>query len=231
MEKITQAPDKKENPWFNIILNVVIPSVIMTKFSGPEHLGETWGLVIALAFPLSYGIYDYFERKKFNFFSALGLFSVLMTGGIGLFKLNKSWMIAKETAIPMIMGLVVLISERTPYPIVKIFFQQIMELEKIQQAFVERAQGSRFDALFRIASRGLGGSFFLSALLNYILAVQILKGEPGTQEFTESLGKMTALSFPVITLPMMIVVGGLMAYMIKTIQSVTEMEFEEFMRH
>jgi hypothetical protein len=71
-------------------------------------------------------------------------------------------------------------------------------------------------------------SFFLSAVLNYILAVKILVGEPGTQEFTESLGRMTALSFPVITIPMMIVMGGLMFYIIKTIQSVTQLEFEDF---
>jgi hypothetical protein len=226
----TQTPEKKENAWLNIILNVVVPAVIMTKFAGPDHLGETWSLVIALCFPLSYGIYDYITRRKLNFFSGLGLFSVLLTGGIGLFKLNRSWMVAKETGIPLLMGIVVLISERTKYPLVPLFFNQIMNLEKIQLAFAAKGETQRYTQIMNLAGRGLGGSFLLSALLNYILAVRILQGEPGTQEFTESLGRMTALSFPVITLPMMIVVGGIMVYLIKTIQTVTQMEFEDFLR-
>jgi hypothetical protein len=222
--------EKKENAWLNIGLNVIIPAVIMTKMSGPDHLGSTWSLVIALLFPLSYGLYDYVDRKKLNFFSGLGLFSVLMTGGIGLFQLSRSWMIAKETAIPLIMGLVVLFSERTKFPLVQVFFKQMMDLEKIRNAFAEKASGERFDKMMNLASRGFASSFLLSAILNYILAVRILSGEPGTQEFTESLGRMTALSFPVITIPMMIVMGGLMFYLIKTIQTVTQLDFEQFLK-
>lgn len=222
--------EKKENAWLNIGLNVIIPAVIMTKMSGPDSLGSTWSLVIALMFPLSYGVYDYFDRKKINFFSGLGLFSVLMTGGIGLFQLNRNWMIAKETAIPLIMGLVVLFSEKTKYPLVQVLFKQMMDIDKIKQCFAERASSERFNKMMNLASRGFAGSFLLSAALNYILAVRILVGEPGTQEFTESLGRMTAMSFPVITIPMMIVMGGLMFYLIKTIQTVTQMEFEQFLR-
>lgn len=230
MNQQLDPKEKKENAWLNIILNVAIPAIIMTKFAGPDALGSTWSLVIALLFPLSYGIYDYITRRKLNFFSGLGLFSVIMTGGIGLLKLNKSWMVAKETSIPLIMGLVVLGSEKTKYPLVQLFFNQIMDLGKIKTAFEQQNQGPRFTHLMNLASRGLGASFLLSAVLNYILAVRILAGEPGSQEFTESLGRMTALSFPVITLPMMVVVGGLMIYLIKTIQAVTQMEFEDFLR-
>jgi intracellular septation protein A len=146
--------EKKENAWLNIGLNVIIPAVIMTKMSGPDRLGSTWSLVIALLFPLTYGLYDYIDRRKLNFFSGLGLFSVLMTGGIGLFQLNRSWMVAKETAIPLIMGLVVLFSERTKFPLVQMFFKQMMDLEKIKNAFSERASIDRYTKMMNIASRG-----------------------------------------------------------------------------
>ena len=99
------AKHHKENPLINIGLNVIIPSVIMTKFSNADYLGPVWGLVVALAFPISYGLWDFLSKGKTNFFSLLGLFSVLMTGGIGLLKLDKNWMVVKETAIPALMGI------------------------------------------------------------------------------------------------------------------------------
>ena len=66
--------EKERNPLSSLLLNVVVPAVILMKFSSPERLGPVWGLVIALSFPLGYGIYDFFDRKKVNFISILGLF-------------------------------------------------------------------------------------------------------------------------------------------------------------
>ena len=222
--------DKNENPWINITLNVIVPAVILTKLSNPEYLGQFWALIIALAFPLSYGAYDYFQRRKWNFFSALGLVSVLLTGGIGLFQLNKSWMVAKETAIPLIMGLAVVFSQKTRFPLVRTFLNQVLDLPRIKDAFDDHNQGPKFAKCLNLSSWMLALSFFLSAFLNYILAVKILTGDAGTVEFNESLGKMTAWSFPVISLPMMFIVGGVMLYLFKTIKDVTEKDFEEFVR-
>jgi len=222
--------DKNENPWINITLNVIVPAVILTKLSNPEYLGQFWALIIALAFPLSYGAYDYFQRRKWNFFSALGLVSVLLTGGIGLFQLNKSWMVAKETAIPLIMGLAVVFSQKTRFPLVRTFLNQVLDLPRIKDAFDDHNQGPKFEKCLNLSSWMLALSFFLSAFLNYILAVKILTGDAGTVEFNESLGKMTAWSFPVISLPMMFIVGGVMLYLFKTIKDVTEKDFEEFVR-
>lgn len=223
-------PQKNENPWINILLNVIVPALILTKLSDPQYLGQLWALIIALAFPLGYGLYDYLQRRKLNFFSALGLVSVLLTGGIGLFQLNKSWMVAKETSIPLLMGLAVVISQKTRFPLVKTFLNQVLDLTKIREAFDEHNQALRFDQCLNRSSWMLASSFFLSAALNYILAIRILEGEAGSVEFNESLGRMTAWSFPVISLPMMIIVGGVMVYLFKTIKEVTEKEFEEFIR-
>ncbi len=50
----------------------------------------------------------------------------------------------------------------------------------------------------------ISGSFALSAILNFILALWILKSPSGTPAFTEELGRLTALSYPVIVLPSMV---------------------------
>ncbi|MCO4795367.1 MAG: hypothetical protein KC493_16730, partial [Bacteriovoracaceae bacterium] len=74
------------------------------------------------------------------------------------------------------------------------------------------------------------GTFFLSALLNFVLAVYVLQGEPGSTEFNESLGKMTLLSFPVITVPMMVMVMGIIYFLINSIKRNTDLELEEVIK-
>lgn len=222
--------EKKENAFLNIGLNVILPSVILTKFSGDQHLGQVYSLLLALSFPIGYGLYDYIKMKKFNFFSALGLFSVIMTGGIGLFQLDKGWMVAKETGIPLIMGLAVLYSQFTSYPLVKLFLGQMIDIDLIDKTFEEEGHVGLFEKNLKIASTLLAGTFFISAILNYVLAVKILVGEPGSVEFNESLGKMTALSFPVISVPMVIMVGIIIWYLIMTIKKNTKLEIESILK-
>lgn len=221
---------KKDNGFLNLLINVVIPSVILVKFSSEKHLGQVYSLIIALAFPISYGVYDYIKSKKFNFISGLGLFSVLLTGGIGLFKLNKDWMVVKETAIPLIIGIAVLISQRTKYPLVRTILDQVFDLEKIDEEFKKSGHENLFEKKIAVSGLWLGFTFFVSAGLNYILAVMILKGEPGSVEFNESLGKMTALSFPVISVPMLIMVGIIIYILVHSIKKYTSLELEDIVK-
>ncbi len=202
----------------------------MAKFSDPEHLGPFLGLVIALIFPLSYGLFDLISRKKYNIFSLLGLISILLTGGIGLFQLSRNWMIVKETLIPLLFGVATFISNHTRYPLLKIFFKEIFDFDKIDKAFVKNGHQGLFDSKLRLSSHFLAATFFISATLNYFLAVFILAGDPGTTEFNESLGKMTALSFPVITVPMAIMTGCLLFYLCNSIKKATSLDIENFIK-
>lgn len=229
-EKESQKDPKKENMLLNIGCNVIIPSLIMTKLSKPEYLGQVYGLVVALLFPFTYGVIDLIKKKKINFFSALGLFSILMTGGIGLLKLNRDWMVIKETAIPTLIGIIVLISQFTGKPFVQTFLGQILDLDKIRSAYEEKSLVHDFNKILSNSSYLLCSTFFVSGILNYVLADYILKGAPGSTEFNESLGKMTAMSVPVITVPMMLMVGFIMYYLFKNIKKTTDLDFESFLK-
>lgn len=221
---------KKDNALVNLAINVVIPSFVMMKLSTPDKLGEVNGLLVALAFPLSYGLWDFVRQKKINLFSAIGLISVLLTGGIGLLQLDRRWMIAKETAIPFLMGVFVLATLRAKKPLLSSFFDEILDIEKLEDAYSQNGHPGQFDDQLRSSSKLLGFSFFFSAALNFILAVEILEGEPGSEMFTQSLGRMTALSFPAITLPMMVVVGYILWRLFSQIKTNTNRDIEDFIR-
>jgi hypothetical protein len=229
-EKGESSKQKKESPLLNLMLNILIPTIIMMKFSKAEYLGQVNGLILALAFPLGYGIYDHIKSSKVNGFSLIGLFSILITGGIGLFELDRTWMIVKETAIPLIVGIVVIASEKTSKPLVRSFLGQMIDLDMIASAYEEKGLSDLLKGRLRNSTYMLASTFLVSAILNFVLAVYVLEGNPGTEEFVESLGKMTFLSFPVITVPTMLMVGFILYYLFNGIKKETDLEIEDVFR-
>lgn len=222
--------EKRENPLLNLLFNILIPFLIMTKLSKPEYLGQVYGLVIALAFPFFYGIYDLISSSKVNYFSLIGLASILLTGGIGLLELDKTWMIAKETSIPLLIGIFVFATEKTSKPFVRSMIGQVIDLDKISEHYHEKNLGGVFQKRLTRSSYLLGLTFFVSALLNFILAVVVLQGKPGTPEFVESIGRMTFLSYPVIAVPSMIMVGIIFWYLFKDLEKEVGLDLESVLK-
>jgi len=209
----------------------LIPSLILTKLSGAQHLGPVWGLVAALAFPLGYGLRDFIINRKINFFSGLGIVSVLLTGGIGILKLPTEYYAIKEAAIPGLIGLMVLFSTKTRFPLVKTFIYNdtILNVDKISAALSEHNKTDLFEKSLRFGSYLIAGSFFLSSTLNYILAKIIVMSPAGTEAFNIEVGKMNFYSFPVIAVPSMIIMVGTLMYIFRSIRLLTGLTFEEVM--
>lgn len=233
-----EAP-KRENIWLNIGLNVIIPSILMSKggkwyesITGNPLEKTHWLLVIALAFPIAYGVYDFIARKKYNFFSILGFVSILITGAVGILELPKDWVAVKEAAIPLLFAIAILVSLKTPFPLVKTFLYNpdIFDVPKIESALEERQNQNAFEKLLVRCTLFLVGSNLLSAVLNYGLAKYVIRSETGTPEFTEELGKMTALSWPVIVLPTTAVMMVALFMLIKGLQKYTGYEIEDILR-
>lgn len=225
----TAKPAKRESLLANLLLNIVIPTLILTKFSGEDHLGIKWGIVVALAFPLVYGARDFIIQRKVNVFSALGFISILLTGGISLLELDPQYIAIKEAAIPGLIGLATLLSLKTPYPLVKTFLynDKVLKVHKVAQALRDYGNEASFDKTLNNASYLIAGSFFLSSVLNYLLAKLLLVSEPGTLAFNEELGKMTALSFPVIALPAMLIMAAALFYLFRRIRQLTHLNLED----
>jgi len=225
-------PEKRESLLLNLAFNIAIPTLVLTKLSGDEYLGIKLAIIVALSFPIIYGVRDFFSRGKINFFSALGVVSVALTGGISLMELDAIYIAVKEASIPALIGLATLISLKTRQPLIHTFLlnDAIFELNKINHALQLNQRQAEFDRLLINASWILAGSFLLSAILNYLLAVYLLTAEPGTQVFNEQLGKMTALSFPVIAVPAMLVMIGDMIYLFKGITRITGLSMDEIIK-
>ncbi len=223
---------KRENPLYSLLLNIVIPVIILTKFSDEAHLGAFTGLVVALAFPLGYGVIDFIKKKKANIMSVLGLVSVLITGVIGLLELNAQWIAVKEAAIPFVIGLLILISMRARYPLVKklLFNDTFINTELVYQRLEENNTRQAFEDKIKNSSYWLTLSFFFSATLNFILAKIIVQSPSGTTAFNQEIGRMTALSFPVIALPSTIILMFILFNIFNRVKKITGLTLEEIVK-
>jgi hypothetical protein len=223
---------KRENLLLNIVFNIVVPTLVLTKLSTENRLGPLWGLIVALVFPLGYGLYDFVSRKKTNLFSVIGLVSVLLTGGLGLMKLGGDWFAVKEAAIPLFLGVAVLISLKTKRPLVRevIYNDQVIDVDRVDAVLAERGRRPEFERLLKHASMGLALSFLLSAVLNFALARYLLKSAPGTPEFNAELGRMNAWSWVVIVLPSMVITMVVFWKLMNGLTRLTGLEIDDIFR-
>lgn len=226
---MSSAPAKRENLFINLACSIVAPALILSKLSAEDRLGPVVALVVALAFPLGYGIADFVRRRSFNFIVGIGLASTLLTGGFALAELDGLWFAVKEAAVPAVIGLMVVLSMNSTRPLVRqfIYNEQVIDIPKVDAALAERGTRPAFEALMRRAAWLVAASFVVSAALNFGLARWLLTGSAGTPEFNAQLAKMQWLSWPVIVLPSMAMMMFALWQLLGGIKKLTGLELEQ----
>lgn len=226
---MTDTAQAKPNPLIELLVTLLIPSLILMKLSGPENLGAVNALLLALAFPLAWGARDFLARRKLNLFAALGLASLLLTGGIGLLQLDTQWLAVKEAAVPGLIGLAVMVSVKTRYPLVKtlLYNRAVLDVDRIQAELAARGNARSFEARLANATWMLGGTFFFSAAMNYWLAARVVISPAGSAAFNEELGRLTLLSYPVIALPSTLMMMFILYYLARAIHALTGLKLTD----
>ncbi|MGB0745009.1 MAG: VC0807 family protein [Opitutales bacterium] len=231
------SPPERENTFLNLGFNILIPILILNKgkawfgsYLEPYFENVAVGiLLIAVAFPVGYFIYDYFKRSKYNIISILGLVSVLLTGGIGILNIPTEWFAVKEAAIPLLLGIAVVVSLKTPYPLIRtlLYNPEIINVDKVQAALKENDSEEAFEKLLKTCTWLLAASFLISAVLNYILASKIVVSPSGTDAFNAEVSKMMGWSFAVIAVPSMAIMMYALFKLMGGIKRMTGLELEQ----
>lgn len=227
----SSPPRHEPRPLLDLLVSLLIPSLILMKLSGESDLGADGALVLALLFPLGWGAFELLRYRKFNFIALLGLVSVLLTGGIGLLKLSSQWLAVKEAAIPGLIGLAVLVSTRTRYPLIRtlLFNKNVLNVDRIHAILEENQSERQFERSLQRATYLLSSTFFFSSAMNYMLAKWIVVSPSGSEAFNAELGRMNLLSYPMIAIPSMIMTLAIFYYLWRTIHRLTGLKFEEVM--
>ena len=199
------------------------------KLSGEDRLGADGALLLAPPSRWA-GLWELARYRKFNWIALLGLISVLLTGGIGLLQLDTQWLAIKEAAVPGIIGIAVLASTRTRYPLIRtlLYNPKVLNVDKIHEQLERNGQTEHFETRLLRATYLLSGTFFFSSFMNYVLAKWIVNS-PAGEAFNAELGRMTLLSYPMIAIPSMLMMMAIFFYLWRTIHGLTGLRLEDIM--
>lgn len=248
----------QDHPLANILINVIIPVLVLSylskdpelqeklgKVARPWHIGPLKAMVLALLLPLGYGVWHFLQTRKGNFFSALGLISVLLSGGLTVYLWNKDGSVkpnagllfgVKEALIPLVLGIAILTSHRTASPLIRVFLynDSIFDIPKIERRVAEISAQSEYDRLLLGATRLFATSFFLSSLMNLGLAQWFFRGfdekaVDALEKYNSIIASVTGWGFAVIGVPILIFLFFTLRSLLKGLGKLTGLTDNELM--
>lgn len=248
----------QEHPLANILINVLVPVLALSYLSKdpefqqaigkavkPWHIGPIKALVVALAFPIAYGVWHFAKTRKGNFFSALGLVSVLLTGGLTIFLWNKDGTVKpnadvlfglKEASIPFILGLAVIGSHFTNSPLLRVFLysDSLFDIPKIENRVKELNASESYQKILFQATLMFATSFFLSTVLNVGLSLYFLGDLDHTaanarELYNTRVAKLTGWGFAVIGVPILVFLFFTLRQLLKNLGKLTGFKDEDLM--
>jgi hypothetical protein len=255
---MAEPKTNKDHPLANILINVIIPVLILSylskdpvlqeklgKIARPWHIGPLKAMILALVLPLGYGAWFYLKTRKGNFFSALGLVSVLLSGGLTLYLWNANGTVKpnagilfglKEALIPLVLGVAILTSHRSPTPLIRVFLYNdtIFDIPKIESRVAEISAEAGYQKLLLGATKLFAASFFLSSLMNLGLAQWFFHGFDATaidalEKYNAIIARLTGWGFAVIGVPILIFLFFTLRSLLKGLSQLTGYKDDELM--
>lgn len=203
------------------------------QLSDEHRLGAMGGLLLALAFPIGFGVFEVASQKKPSLLTYLGLINVMLTGGLGIMRLEGFWFAVKEATFPLIIGLITLHSIRWRQNLAEriLMTDMLWNMDKIHQTLEMGTNNKKkdFQKLLHKTTLIIAASFFLSACLNFTLAYVLLKSPAGTPEFNQELASMQLLSYPIIVLPCLVLLSISILMLLSSLPKITGLRLEELL--
>jgi len=255
MSEIDAKPPQ-ESPLTNILVNVILPVLALSHLSKDPvlqeklekavhfwHIGPGKAMIVALAFPIGYGIWFFLKHRRTNFFSLVGLGSVILTGGLTLYLWNADGTIKpnaaqlfgiKEASIPLVLGSAIFLSHWTRSPLLNIFLYspQVFDIKRIEKEVRERDAMVPYGKLLFSSTIIFSCSFLISTVLNYFVAQYFLadintQAEDALTLYNEAISKLNLWGFVVIGVPILVVLSIIMLRLVKGLRKLTGLETEE----
>jgi hypothetical protein len=255
---MSEKKPPQEHPLANILINVIIPVLILSylskdpelqarlgKIAKPWHIGPLKAMILALALPLGYGVWHFIKTRKGNFFSALGMISILLSGGLTLYLWNKDGTVKpnagflfgiKEALIPLVLGIAILTSHRSASPLIRVFLynDSIFDIPKIETRVAEISAQADYDHLLLGATKLFATSFFLSSLMNLGLAQWFFRGfnaaaVDALEKYNAIIASVTGWGFAVIGVPIVIFLFFTLRRLLKGLEKLTGLTEDQLM--
>jgi hypothetical protein len=233
---------QKQTPtsfFLDLAFNLVIPVMILQKLS--SRFGENGpliALVIALSFPLGFGFYDLWVKKKRNLLSILGFINILFTGGFALMGLTRGWYIGKELMLPTLIGSYVFLTTFRSQPFIELIFfnETVFNMDAIRGKTADDKKRRDLKQLMLVSTYIFASTFLISAIANFFIAQNIFTDIPYIWTATEraairnyEIAEMKKWHYIVLLLPSLVMTVILLWHLVSGLTKITGLKMEELM--
>lgn len=232
--EVPDTPQNEKSLLLELFFNLFLPTLLLIKGHVWLHLSPKIVLFVAIACPLTYGIWDWIKEAHFNWIAFLGLISVGVKGGVGLFEGSNQLLAINEMLLPLIIGCAIVVFrllKKPPFLQKILLNNQFCYVEKIQSSINAHGYSQRLQRYIRVYEWLLAGLFFFSATLNYILARYLVIHPAGSKEFNKELGMLTWWGFVVISVPATIGLLLIVWRFFTKVKKFSQLSWEEILRN
>lgn len=223
---MTKPNDHRPSPFLQFLVNFIIPIIILTRYSSDSQLGPIKGMLLALAFPVAYEMYNVYKRKKFSMLSAIAIGGILVTGAMSLLGLSEGWLALRRSLPYFAVGLAILISMWIKKPLVEKFLPQIIDMEKARDAAKEKKTTSALNNHIKLTTYLFAVTFIGIAVASFVLTRAVITHAAGTTGFNEEYARLRVLALPFNTLPLFVAFISIVMVLFTKIEKLTGLDIE-----
>lgn len=207
--------------------NFVLPLFVLTRMN--QQLGATKALLLALAFPVVYELYNIMKNKKVSMVSLIAIGGIIVTGGLSLLHLGPTWLAVRRAVPYLFISFIILGAELLGKSLIKPVMAQVFDEDKLAKAVKAAGSSDQYASFLKKLSYLVSGMFLVVSVLSYAVTKAVVTSSADLAAFNQEYAKLRVLSIPYITLPMLMCVVLIVWYAISQVEKITKTDSEALM--
>jgi hypothetical protein len=212
------------------LINIFLPVLILLTLSDDDRLGPLNAVLLAVGIPAAYGFWELWRSRKIDTSAILGIVSVLLTGVIAVFELPTELFAWKEAIVPVGFAVILLISNRMSFPVVKLLFDAVQRRERVERLVEEQGAGPDYRKHIERSGTLWAGIMLLSGIMKFALSSFVVTAAAGTQKFNTQLATYELVQIPTSMLVTMVLILSLIFYIAKGTGTIIGLQPSEVLR-
>lgn len=235
--------DQGTKSLLNVFLSVLAPVLVLDHCSASGdalwHLGTTRAMVVALALPISCGVYSFVTEKKVELMTVFGLLGTVLTAIVTVYANTGDsaairpdtpwWYAAKEALIALLLAGAMLVHICRPGSMLRAFVYSdaLFDVRTIEKTVEQKGAVPQYQSVLKSAAYMTAGSLMFSALANFALALYFLLPVPHAPEaqqaelYNYAVSKMTWMGLLIIGVPLLVTLMMVMRYLSRKLKEVS----------
>lgn len=213
-----------------MLINFVLPTIVLLGLSDPSRLGPAKAMLLALAFPVAFELYNLSQKRKASMLSIIAIVGIMVTGAISLLGLSENWLAVRRSVPYVAVAIALLVSMLMKRSLLDWGLTHLLNMELVRTKAEQK--GTWLLLQKRITTIGYVFIAFLTAIgiSAYILTLVVITAPTDTAAFNSEYVRLRVLSLPATTLPLLVGILAILMYLFTSIEKLTGLKAEDLVK-